>query len=85
MSTGVREKIGDIRFWKRDFVLQYLPFPNEEFCLFSLFLDKATTAELYSEACLIKKQLCTQYTRALPTKSRLIKRKTNFQTFQRAI
>ncbi len=47
-------KIGDIRLWKHDFVLQYLPFLVQRSANISLFLDKATTAEPRPKAGLIK-------------------------------
>lgn len=67
------EKMGDIRLWKHDFVLQYLPpLPVHSSANMSLFLDKATAAELCHSRS-HKNQLCTQQNWALPTKSRLIK------------
>lgn len=47
-------KIGDIRLWKHDFVLQYLPFLVHSSANIRPFLDKATTAELCPKVGLIK-------------------------------
>lgn len=48
------EKVSDIRLWRLDFVLQYLPSLMQSSANISQILDKATTVELCLEAGLIK-------------------------------